>query len=676
LAIRTIRRGLGLAGRWIAVAMTIAAALTSTAAASPARILYFEPLNPASSAGGTALRKSTAPGTRQLRFEAYGRHFELSLEPNRQLTQQLAGSHAVELYRGSLPGTPRSWVRLAASGARLSGIVWDGQQAYIIEPAAEVSDALVEPAADRSGNVIFRLADVLLDPGAAACATVSESRPRKGDAAFASLLQELKNTPSIQQALGASRRLTIAALGDAPFLERQADAQAARDAIIARLNNIDGIFSSQLGVQIQLGALTVNDATTDPLSGQTIPVELLGELGRLRRSSAELSSFGLTHLFTGRELDGAAVGIAYLDSVCDPQYSAGLTQSRETWLDSLVAAHEIGHTLGADHDGDAGGSCAAAPTSGYLMASSIDGSQQFSQCSIERMLSRLQSAVCLSTLPPANVVLAADMGEVRSARTVPFTFSVAIANAGGLDAQNVRATLAVPPAIAIDEAYVTGGSCVSGAGMIQCQLGALAGGSTRVIHLSLRSDQLGTYPLSAEVTSDGESSTADNRGSGMIVIQPEADLAISLQGAASTSAGASYELGFMVTNHGAATATGISAAITLPSGVTAHGASLAGGSCAINGQSVQCTLATLPSGVSTSGSTTLSAAAAATLTLQADVEGEYVDPNPGNSQAQLTVTVTEPGLAAHASARSSGGGGAAGLMLLLGLAGLAGLRRR
>ncbi len=157
----------------------------------------------------------------------------------------------------------------------------------------------------------------MIDQGATACAT--ESSPIKASDAFAALATELKSATVVMQASGATRRLDVSALGDARFRERYDSEQDARDAILTRLNNVDGIFSAQLSIEIRVGTLSVPDAAGDQLSAATSPNTLLRELADLRRRSPELNSQGLTHLFTDRDLDGSTIGIAYLDSLCDSQ---------------------------------------------------------------------------------------------------------------------------------------------------------------------------------------------------------------------------------------------------------------------------------------------------------------------------------------------------------------------
>jgi Metallo-peptidase family M12/Domain of unknown function DUF11/Reprolysin family propeptide len=522
------RWGMGTDARigWM-LAAAMAAMPCAATAADGARILYFEPLRtltaPAHSEAGLRAAKATSSDSRQLSFEAYGRRFDLSLDSNGRLLEQLQSkptSGSVQLYRGHIDGLSQSWVRLATKSDAVHGMIWDGRELYVIEPAAAVADALVGAAGGApEGSVIFRLSDVLMPPGAAACASDTAAPQQKGAEAFDSLMHELKNAPVMMQAAGATRRLTISVLGDSQFLGNYANEQLARDALLLRLNNIDGIFSAQLGIEIQVDGVFVNDATRDPLSDAAGANSLLEELGELRRRSPELRSRGLTHLFTGRDLTGSTIGIAYLDSLCHPEHGAALTQSQSAWRDSLVAAHEIGHNFGADHDGE--GSCPATPSSGYLMSSSVSDSSSFSQCSLDRMRSRARAARCITGLPPADIALPADLGSIRQPLNTTFEWQLAITNVGGLAASDARAQILLPTTLEVLEAYVVGGSCTSGGGVISCLLGEVAGGTSRTISVSLRGAVVGSNTVSASVTAGNENNGANNNGSGTIAIGPE-----------------------------------------------------------------------------------------------------------------------------------------------------------
>jgi hypothetical protein len=96
------------------------------------------------------------------------------------------------------------------------------------------------------------------------------------------------------------------------------------------------------------------------------------------------------HLFTGKDLEGSAVGIAYVGSVCRyPGLSFGVSQDTYEAVAPAVFAHEIAHNLGAFHD---------LTNSGTLMYPSIvvGRSVSFSHLSIGQIEEYLASnSACL-----------------------------------------------------------------------------------------------------------------------------------------------------------------------------------------------------------------------------------------------------------------------------------------
>jgi hypothetical protein len=480
------------------------------------------------------------------------------------------------------------------------------------------------------------------------------------------------------QASGATRRLDVSALSDAGFRQRYDSEEEARDAILTRMNNVDGIFSSQLAIEIHVGAVSVPDAAHDQLSAATEPKSLLQELANLRKNNAQLRSQGVTHLFTDRDLDGTTIGIAYLGSLCDQKNAVGLTESRNVWLDSLVAAHELGHNFGADHDGDAQGSCPDMPSSGFLMAPVVSGTDHFSSCSLNRMRSGAQQASCISNLPPANVRIANQLGSIRRPLGSPFEWELQVGNIGGLTARNVRVELTLPAALAIAEASVIGGTCMSGGGAVQCELGDLPGSSSRAIQLALSSDVPGAKAITAHASADSESNTFDNDGSGEIVVESPADVAVTLQGPARATANETFTVGFEISNVATDNAGTVTVQIDIPAGATVASASLANGSCTTGAAQIECTLTPLGPGLAASGSLSLMASAPGSAELHAAVSGDYFDPNNANDTADLVVDVSGAAVPASAEppASSGGGGGSFGLLLLLALAPLRLARRR
>jgi hypothetical protein len=196
----------------------------------------------------------------------------------------------------------------------------------------------------------------------------------------------------------------ISILGDAAYLARYADETQARNAILTRLNNVDGIFSSQVGVELQVVSVNIAGELSAGLSTTTDSSDLLANLGQLRQGSPALAATGVTHLFTGRDLDGNNAGIAYTLALCSRRYGASLGMAHtSTTIDTLITAHEIGHVFGAPHDGTK--ECATTAANQYIMAPSVDSSfTTFSQCTLDQIDAVMDSYSCVADLPaPAPV---------------------------------------------------------------------------------------------------------------------------------------------------------------------------------------------------------------------------------------------------------------------------------
>lgn len=675
---------------WVCAAMaSFALAGPGGAAAADtwgnARILYFEPFETTIDPRPALLQKRT--NTRVLKFAAYGRQFELALEPNAVLEQvrTTATASTVHLYRGHLAGIDGSWARVATQGSDVHGLIWDGSQLYVIEPSEAVRDSLVAPLnVGSTRTVLFRLADTVLDEGAALCATsndpTSANSTATGRDSYLSLKRELnalKGDPAVMQAANAALRLEISALGDAQFRAQFASDAAAIDQMLLRLNNVDGIFAAELGLQIQVPTALVYDAASDPLPTTTVATDLLRKLAGLRAASPQLKARGLTHLFTGRDLDGHTVGIGYVDSVCHTEFGAALTEirGRGAWLESLISAHEIGHNFGAVHDGE--DQCSQVPQNQFLMSPTVHAANAtFSSCSRNRIAERLYAASCITSLPPADLAIQGDLGSVHEGLGRTFEWELPVTNVGGRTLQGARVEVLVPTALDITDAWIAGGTCTSGAGVVDCELGSLSGGMTRTVHLTLKGRAIGTNTIAARIIALGDAQTQNNMGSGSIAIDPELDLGISLQAPATASAGETFEATFTVSN--AASEPGQSVAVTFewPAHLNATRATIANGTCDV--QARTCNVPTLASGASVSGSLTLSAIAAGTGDLTARVAGASFDPNTPNDSATQAITVAAPTATTASSAATApsggGGGGAFGWPFVLALLTL--IRRR
>jgi len=112
------------------------------------------------------------------------------------------------------------------------------------------------------------------------------------------------------------------------------------------------IYTMDTGIAYQITTILVREAEPDPYD-VTNPYALLEQFSEEWRNNHDDIPRDLAHFFTGKDLDGSPVGIAWQDvGVCSTYNGYSLVQSM--FSDDLaeriaVSAHEIGHTYDAVH---------------------------------------------------------------------------------------------------------------------------------------------------------------------------------------------------------------------------------------------------------------------------------------------------------------------------------------
>ena len=239
--------------KWVAAlaAMGISSALFA-ADSNGVIVSHYEQLQrlTITNEAGIANQKTGRAAPVTFSFDALGRTFDLRLEPNERLlsaASRNAMPENLDIYRGQLAGNSDSWVRIVSFNGIPSGLIWDGAQMFAVEAPGDSILPITEP-------IIYRLADTIIVPGMMSCGDMPLMT--NGAANYKHLLGELSAAKA--KAPGAVSEIEIGAIGDYEFSISMGSGAVA--ALVARLNNVDGIFSEQLGVQINIPVLeTFND---------------------------------------------------------------------------------------------------------------------------------------------------------------------------------------------------------------------------------------------------------------------------------------------------------------------------------------------------------------------------------------------------------------------------------
>lgn len=636
--------------------------LASAAAEDSLSITYQEPLqefqiSPAVAVGDQALGAGTA---RSMSFDAFGRRFDIHLDENRSLlsgAQRDRFADRFTIYRGDIAGMSGSWVRLVVAGELPRGMLWDGAELWAIDVAPDASTGVEKP-------FMYRLSDLEIPPGALACSDVGINK-NAGELAEA-VMSDI--TANASQGPGATEEIEIAVIADFEFTSAKgADTELE---LLTRMNNVDGIFSMQLGVQLSVTSAPLTfPSNNDPFTDQTDSSTLLDELTDFRSATPSQYQNGLSHLFTGRDLDTTTVGVAYTGALCSRGFGAGLTQATHNVMtDSLIAAHELGHNFGAPHDGTSGSACES-ETGDFIMAPRINGEDQFSSCSIEQMQDDVNRAPCITALPSTDVAMVggSQSGAVLLGDSATVVFDVNSVGTETADSVNVDVT--IPSGVTLESVSATSGNCTDGGGTASCAIGTVAGGSGATITLTAATSAVGTVDFVATATAATDADGGNNQATVRIAVDPAIDLIAAAAANAQVTVDNSTTLRPSIENRSSITATDVSVTVTTGAGISVDSASWPAGSCSVTDNVATCQANSLAAQSSTQLQIGVTGTSVGSRSYIVDVSATETDRDVANNSAdgQLTVNAvsTPP---PTSSGGSDSGGGSAGWLSLLALA--------
>jgi hypothetical protein len=308
------------------------------------------------------------------------------------------GSHRVlpaqpvNTYAGSVANREGATARFTMEAGRLTGMIIDGDDRVFVEPLATFS-----LAGGPTDYVVYHEYDVRPDAEPGACG-VSEAE--KVSSALDGVAGEATKTLTT-----ASQTVQLATEADNEYVTALGSAAAANSDILTIVNQIDGVYQAELGLAFQV-VLQNTYAGADPYSS-TDPSTMLTEFRNYWNANRTNVARDIAHMWSGRDMDGSVIGIAYVGVVCSaPTYSYGVSQR---WTGApqryILSAHEIGHNFNACHSNS---SCNPnpSPCDNTIMQSSVGTGFTFCQFSRDQINSWVAgNGSCLASsggsTPPA-----------------------------------------------------------------------------------------------------------------------------------------------------------------------------------------------------------------------------------------------------------------------------------
>jgi hypothetical protein len=288
------------------------------------------------------------------------------------------------LYQGTVDGEPRSVVRLAIDEEGIRGVIKSSAGWAFIEPEPRAGG--LEQSVTGNGVTHRVYSDEEIDPHfTGECVEVHSGADHvpRGASSAAGLSEEAVQGSHIGV-------LELAVVADFEFYQiHGADTLAEIETL---LNAVDGIYETELGLSIEIVSFSVFEDASDSYEA-TDALDLLLELRADWNQNRNDVDRDAVHLFTGKDLDGSTVGIAYVGVVCSLSYAYSLSQELlSDPLETVLVAHELGHALGAVHDPHG-----SSPR--YIMYPSLGSSNldEFSEASAQAITDYVTGAQCLDS---------------------------------------------------------------------------------------------------------------------------------------------------------------------------------------------------------------------------------------------------------------------------------------
>ena len=344
-------------------------------------------------------------------------------------------------FKGKIEGDPNSRVAVTDCGGNFEGLIKRGNGKHFIAKAVgDEGDVAVYASEDE-------------EPAVGTCGAVLPSSPSRRlllhehslPPAFSGLVDGLSHhhegehvhddgddgEPTLKQYFGesppssAAKRnllvysanadvMEIATASDFKYLNANGGAAAVALRNIQVLSIVRTMYenadftratSLRLKAQYFFSAADPYTVTADS-QGRVTALKLLEAFTAWTKNTLSALPFDNIHLLTSHTFDSTTVGLAYIGTACNPSYKTGLTTASYGITSTAnIMAHELGHNLGMDHDGDStAAECASTGSmmGPYMNTCPLTGICPISPCSLTAKNKYTATVSCLQTWTEAT----------------------------------------------------------------------------------------------------------------------------------------------------------------------------------------------------------------------------------------------------------------------------------
>ncbi|NXL67225.1 ADA20 protein, partial [Chordeiles acutipennis] len=292
-------------------------------------------------------------------------------------------------YQGEVQGSPGSLVALSTCGRGLRGMLWVEDGTYEIKPIPD------DPAFQ---HILYRVEEANSPVGPTCGLTLKELQHQEALLPWFKAAWEEEEVEMLRDWWTHIRYVKIVVVVDnVRFVKSGRNESEVLRQVIEVINIGDSLFE-QLSVKLFLVGLEI--WTESNLIDITNSIgKVLNNFNKWRKSDlSPQMRHDIAHLFAFQSF-GKSLGLAFLGSMCDNQWSSAVVSFTDRKLSSVIVTfvHELGHALGMRHDGQG---CKCRRKKCIMHESDVD-TDAFSDCSYKDYFDLLGRGANCIRQPPA-----------------------------------------------------------------------------------------------------------------------------------------------------------------------------------------------------------------------------------------------------------------------------------